>query len=247
MKTIKFEKNSPEWLEARQGVISGTKVKEIKPPARKVKTGSQTLGFWSLVAEYLSYGVEEESPMARGTRLEDENAQKTVEKFGLKNAEYGVGTLWQTDDGLLGYSPDAYENIEKPTWAIECKSLKTAEHIYLIMADLSALGKLPEAFAGLFPAPSAKYRGIDYVAEEHRLQVTQAFVVNPELEVMYYSLYDPRVVVEGLQHHTVVVRREEMQEDIENQRQMVEAQASLARDIAKCLAHFDELQGRSRK
>lgn len=238
MKTLKFEKNSPEWLEARNTVISGTKVKEIKPPARKVKTGAQTLGFWGLVAEYLSFGVEEESPMVRGTHLEDENAEKTIKEKKLKNAEYGVGTLWQTDDGLLGYSPDAYENIDQPTWAIECKSLKTAEHIFLIMADMLARGTLPEQFAPLFAKVDGDYRGIDYVAEEHRAQVKQAFVVNPSLETVYYSLYDPRVVVEPLQHYVITVKRSEMEEDIAAQKQMVEMQAQLARNIAKYLANM---------
>ena len=239
MKTLKFEKDSPEWLEARQTVISGTKVREIKPPARKVKTGTQTLGFWGLVAEYLSYGAEEESPMVRGTHLEDENAEKTIEKMKLKKPEYGVGTLWQTDDGLLGYSPDAYENSENPKWAIECKSLKTAEHIYLIMADLCAQDKLPAVFKPLFKQEEIDYRGIDHVAEEHRMQVIQAFVVNPALQTLYYSLYDPRVVVEGLQHHIITVKRSEMEGEIAEQQNMVENQAKLARNIAKYLAQVE--------
>lgn len=238
MKTLKFEKNSPEWFEARQTVISGTKVKETKPPARKVKTGAQTLGFWGLVSEYLGFGVEEELPMVRGTHLEEENAEETVKKLKLKKAEYGVGTMWLTDDELLGYSPDAYENVEKPKWAIECKSLSMAEHIYLVMADMSARGVVPEQFAPLFPKIDGGYRGIDHVAEEHRLQIKQAFVVNPALEVVYYSLYDPRFVIEPLQHYVITVKRSEMEEDIAAQKQMVEMQAQLARNIAKYLANI---------
>ena len=240
MKTLKFEKDSPEWLEARQCVISGTKVEDVTPPARATKTGSQKMGFWGLVAEYLSFGVEEESPMERGTHLEEENAAKTIEKLSLKNGEYGVGALWETDNGLLGYSPDAYENTDLPTWAIECKSLSSAEHLYLIMADIAGRGILPNRYSGLANTSKETYRGIDYVAKEHRLQVTQAFVVNPTLEVVYYSLYDPRLVIEGLQHYIITVKRSEMEEDILAQRQMVAAQARLARNVAKFLASFEE-------
>lgn len=237
MKILQFQKDSDEWLEARNTVISGTKVKEVKPPTRKVKTGSQTIGFWGLIAEYLSYGVEEESPMVRGTHLEDENAQLAIEKLHLENGKYNVGALWQTDDALLGYSPDAFEDTEKPKWAIECKSLKTAEHIYLIARDMAAKGKLPSTVAAQF-AVKEEYRGIDYVAEEHQLQIKQAFVVNPELDVVYYSLYDPRVFVEDLRHYIITVKRSEMEEDIAEQKEMVERQAKLARDIAKCLVNL---------
>ena len=54
-----FDKDSPEWLEARQAVITGTRVKGVKPLLRKGRTGSQPMEFWKIVAEYVSYGVEE--------------------------------------------------------------------------------------------------------------------------------------------------------------------------------------------
>ena len=64
----------------------------------------------------------------------------------------------------------------------------------------------------------------------------QAFVVDPKLETLYYSLYDPRVVVESMKHHTIIVRREELEEDIEAQKQMVRSQAELARVVAALIA-----------
>lgn len=236
MKILEFEKDSPEWLEARQTVVTGTRVKEIKPLARKGKTGTQPMGLWKLIAEYVSYGAEEESPMTRGTRLEAENAEMTIAKYKLKNPKYDTGMLWQSDDGLLGYSPDGCEDKPEPTWVIECKSLNTAEHLYLILADKFAKGELPDELEPLFPARPGMYRGIDSVAEEHQHQVRQAFVVNPKLRTLYYSLYDPRVVVESMKHHTIIVRREELEEDIEAQKQMVRSQAELARVIATLIA-----------
>lgn len=235
MKTIEVEQRSEEWLEARQTVITGTRVKAIKPLTRKGKTGTQPAELWKLIAEYVSYGAEEESPMVRGTQLENENAEITVAEQGLKNPRYDCG-MWETDDGLLGYSPDAAEDKKEPTWAIECKSLSTAEHLYLVLADKFAKGELPDELEPLFPARPGEYRGIDSVAEEHQHQVRQAFVVNPKLKVLYYSLYDPRVVVELVKHHTIIVRREELEEDIEEQRKMVRSQAELARTIAALIA-----------
>ena len=235
MKTIEVEQRSEEWLEARQTVITGTRVKAIKPLARKGKMGSQPAELWKLIAEYVSYGAEEESPMVRGTQLENENAEMAVAKYGLKNPRYDCG-MWETDDGLLGYSPDAAEDAEYPTWAIECKSLATAEHLYLILADKFAKGELPDELEPLFPARPGTYRGIDSVAEEHQHQVCQAFVVNPKLEVLIYSLYDPRVVVDNLKHYTIEVYRKEIEEDVTKQRRMVYEQAELAKTIAALIA-----------
>ena len=173
--------------------------------------------------------------MERGTTLENENAEITVEKLGLENPLYDCG-MWVTDDKRLGYSPDASENVDEPTWAIECKSLKTAEHLYLIMADKFAKGELPDFFEPLFPARPEEYRGITSVAEEHRYQVQQAFVVNPELKVLYYSLYDPRVVVDEYKHYIIAVRREDIMEDVIAQDKMVSQQAQLAQAIATVIA-----------
>lgn len=235
MKILEFEKDSPEWLEARQAVITGTRVKSVKPLLRKGKTGSQPMEFWKIVAEYVSYGVEEESPIMRGTHLEAENAEKTIEKYNLANPIYDVGVIWTDDSGIIGSSPDAYENSKEPVWSIECKSLNTAEHLYLVMADMFAKGKLPDEFENLFPQRIGEYRGIDSVAEDHRHQVIQEFVVNPNLEILYYSLYDPRIVLDKLQHYVIEVKRSEMLDDISSQKQMVEEQAYKARAIAKLL------------
>ena len=239
MKTIEVEQRSDEWLEARQTVITGTRVKAIKPLARKGKMGTEPAEFWKLVAEYVSYGAEEESPMVRGTHLENENAEQTVAEKKLKNPNYDCG-IWKTDDDLLGYSPDAAEDKDEPTWAIECKSLATAEHLYLILGDKFAKGELPDFMEPFFPPRPGMYRGIDSVAEEHQHQVRQAFVVNPKLKVVYYSLYDPRVIVPGLKHYTITVKREELEEDIEEQKHMVYQQANLAKAVAMLIANLKE-------
>lgn len=234
MQIIDIDQRSDEWFEARSGLITGTRVKDVKPLSRKGKTGKQPIGLWKLVADYLSYGAEEMRPMQRGTQLEDENAELCVEKMHLDNARIKCG-LWRSDNKLLGYSPDASEEGEHPSWAIECKSLDTAEHLYLVMNDLWALGLLPDKYEELFPERIGEYRGIESVAEEHRHQVRQAFVVNPNLEVLYYSLYDPRIVLPSLMHYVITIKRSEMEDDIEEQRQMVERQARFAVDIAVLL------------
>lgn len=235
MKIVNVEQRSDEWFEERAGVITGVKVKEVKPLSRKGKTGTQPMGLWKLVADYVSYGTEETRPMERGTRLEPENAQMCIDKLRLKNAKLNCG-IWKSDDGMLGYSPDGSEDSNTPKWAIECKSLDTAEHLYLVFNDLWANGEIPDEFEPLFPPRPGIYRGIESVAEEHRHQVRQAFVVNPDLDTIYYSLYDPRIVVPSIAHYIVTVKRNEMEEEIEDQEKMVRQQANLARAIAVLIA-----------
>jgi hypothetical protein len=104
------------------------------------------------------------------------------------------------------------------------------------MADLFAKGELPDGLETLFPARPGIYRGIDSVAEEHRHQVRQAFVVNPKLQTVYYSLYDPRVIIEKYKHYTIEVHREEIEDEIADQKAMVQSQAELAKAIAIALA-----------
>ena len=236
MKIIDVEQRSPEWLELRKTCITGTRAAEVKPLARRGKTGNQPMGLWQLAAEYISE-EDNEPPIERGISLEKENAEKTVAKRGLKSPLYDCG-MWKTDDGRLGYSPDASEDSIEPTWAIECKSLSTATHLYLILRDMFALGQAPDEFEGLFPTRIGEYRGIDSVAEEHQYQVRHAFVVNPKLQVVYYSLYDPRVAIPAFQHHVITVRREEMEEDLKDQTDAMTGQAKLARSIAKFIVKY---------
>ncbi|MCM1218175.1 MAG: hypothetical protein NC548_27125 [Lachnospiraceae bacterium] len=235
MKIIEIEQRSDEWFEARSGLITGTRVKEVKPLSRKGKTGTQPIGLWRLVADYVSFGTEETRPMERGTKLELENAQMCVDKLGLQNANLNCG-IWVSDDNMLGYSPDGSENTDKPEWAIECKSLDTAEHLYLVFNDLWAKGEIPDEFESLFPSRLGMYCGIESVAEEHRHQVRQAFVVNPNLKVLYYSLYDPRIVIPSIAHHIITVERLEMEDEITDQTAMVNRQAQLAKAIAVLIA-----------
>jgi len=68
MKIIDVEQRSPEWFEARKGVITGSEVSAVMGG----DTGRETY-FYEKLAERLTIGVHEaENAMERGTRLEDE-------------------------------------------------------------------------------------------------------------------------------------------------------------------------------
>ena len=183
MKIIKLE-NKENWLEYRIGKITGSKLKDLI-----VKRGTgEKIGFYSLIAERLAQPADEENPMERGTRLEDEAIQMFKDKTGLEVDTSLV--IWQRDDNAnIAISPDGFIDDEN---AVEVKCLSSAKHIEAYLTK-----KIPD---------------------EYEYQVLQYFIVNDNLQKLYFVMYDPRMP-EHLQLHYFEVERETLQDDIETYKQ----------------------------
>lgn len=212
---ISQETETDEWLEFREGKISGTKAGAIN--AAHIY---RNLGFWQILAERLADDPDGESPMERGHRLEDENALIAVKRLGMDELSVTLdGGVWVSDeDQDIMVSPDAYENSPTPSWAIECKSLASAAHLSVAVPYLAASGRLkgfddPELTAG------AKDLG-KLLPRKHYEQILQYFVVNPDLKTVYYSLYDPRIHDENLAHIIIPIQAKDVEEDINQQKDM---------------------------
>lgn len=158
MITKKFQ-NKEDWLIARRGKITGSRLKDIV-----VKRGtSEKIGFYELIAERLATTPEDENPMDRGIRLEDEAIQKYREKTGLEIDTSLV--IWEREDNpSIAISPDG---IVGKSGAIEVKCLSSARHI-----EAKITGKYPK---------------------DYHEQIIQYFVVNDGLEVLHFVMYDPRM------------------------------------------------------
>src|ERR1017187_7907454 len=124
MKTLTFE-NRDEWLSARRGKITGTRLKDII-----VKRGTEKkIGFFEVLAERLStdpYGEAiAETPMERGTRLEPEAIGKFEED---KNVEVDKSlVMWVREENEnVAISPDGFIG---DAVAVESKCLSSARHI----------------------------------------------------------------------------------------------------------------------
>ncbi|MDE2218675.1 MAG: YqaJ viral recombinase family protein [Patescibacteria group bacterium] len=120
MKTLTFTERE-EWLQARAGKITGTRLKDII-----VKRGTgHKLGFYELIAERIAIPEDGEDPMERGARLESEAIERFVSETKKK-----VNTdliLWERDDNPnIAISPDG---IIGKTEAVEIKCLSSARHI----------------------------------------------------------------------------------------------------------------------
>lgn len=158
MQVKKFQ-SKEEWLEARRGKITGSRLKDIV-----VKRGtSEKLGFYEIIAERLATTPEDENAMHRGTRLEEEAIQKFSEKTGLTVDTSLV--IWEREDNpSIAISPDG---VIGKKGAVEVKCLSSARHI-----EAKLTGQYPK---------------------DYHEQILQYFIVNDELEVLHFVMYDPRM------------------------------------------------------
>lgn len=163
MKTSSFDTRE-EWLAARLGKITGSRLKDII-----VKRGTgKKIGFYELIAERLGVPADNENPMDRGTRLEP-LAIELFEKTSGKKVDTSL-VIWSRDENEnIAISPDGFiGNKKSPKEAVEVKCLSSARHIEALLTQ-----KVPD---------------------EYEMQTIQYFIVNDKLETLYFVMYDPRIL-----------------------------------------------------
>lgn len=185
MRIIELDQNSPEWLDARKGKITGSKLKDIV-----VKRGNaKKIGFYQLIADKLAIDETVIDPRERGHSLEHE-AIEAFEELTDRTVDKDIGLCVSDLSDSIALSPDGLikDDDGKYTEAVEVKCLGSARHIEAILTDS--------------------------VPSEYEMQALQYFIVIDELEVLYFVFYDPRVIAKPL-HIVQVTREEvEEQVDI---------------------------------
>ena len=161
----KFERTDAgreEWLDARRGKVTGTRVKDLI-----VKRGNkEKKGFWEIIAERVAIPPTEENAMSRGLRIEDEAIRRFEEKTG-KTVNNDCVLICRDDNSDIAYSPDGTIG---ETESVEVKCLNSASHI--------------EAYI------------TKEIPSEYEEQYIQPFVVNDNLETLYFVFYDPRMPID---------------------------------------------------
>lgn len=184
MKKIQCEQRSPEWEQLRKTHITGTVVKGIMGTPRARKEA-----FYEMIANRLTTGVdsdeENENAMARGTRLEPD----AIAEFELETGKTveRVGFCQSEDNEAMAQSPDGYIKDTNDTEAIEAKCMGGKNHVKLWFEN--------------------------QIPDEYEWQVIQYFVVNDDLQVVYFVGYNPNIPVHPL--HIIKVKREEVESKIE--------------------------------
>lgn len=193
---------------------------ETEAKNKRLKVG---IDFWKFLAETMAEQPNGENPMERGHRLEPENIHLTLQQLGYKQEDCVTDCgIWESDeDNRIACSPDAYQNSDNPTWAIECKSLGSAYHLqavipWMVHSRRIRQREIPEnladAAAQVLP-PTATIltaTNMDFIPDVYRAQVLQYFVVCDTLETLYFSLYDPRVYGDA-RHQIIPINRGDIQ------------------------------------
>ena len=157
------------WLDARMGRITGSKLGSLIGK----RDGKPKKGYYELIAEKVALPPTGENVMDRGNRLEAEAIARFVEETG-KEVDTSL-VIWSRDESDdIAISPDGF--IAKKVKgkkelvvaeAVECKCLNSASFI--------------EAFV------------TKEIPAEYEHQVLQYFIVNEDLEKLYFVFYDPRM------------------------------------------------------
>ena len=180
------------WMAARNGKITGTRAKDIKP---KTRGEGKKIGYYELIAEKLGIPNEEvETPMERGSRLEHEALERFVAETG-KEVDMSL-LLWQRDDEAnIALSPDGVVAPKKKNGAIieacEVKCLSAARHIEAYLTH--------------------------NVPDEYWDQCLQYFVVNDDLKTLNFICYDPRFGMNPkvkIDYFVIEIQRAEVEKEV---------------------------------
>jgi putative phage-type endonuclease len=188
MKVFTF-KDKFEWFAAREGKITGSRLKDIV-----VKRGNgKKIGYYELIAERLGVPADDENPMERGTRLEKD----AIERF-KEETEKEVDTrliLWARDDNeSIAISPDG---IVSEAEAVEVKCLSSARHIEAFLTQ-----KVPDEY---------EMQVIQYFIVNDKLETLNFVCYDPRF-AMFVSP-DSRKVT--LDYFVIEVKRADVQEQID--------------------------------
>ena len=223
-KKAKTPDKANEYYSKAQGY--DIKITEAEAKNKRLKVG---VDFWKFAAELWAEPADGEPPMERGHRLEPKNIKITLRTLGFNPGDCVTDCgIWESDDDdRIACSPDAYENAEKPKWAIECKSLGSAYHLQTVVPWMMHADAMRSHITNLKPelvdvieqvlpkyTLDSKATGLDFVPDQYKAQVLQYFVVCDSLEVLFFSMYDPRVVGEA-NHQVIPVYRKDITEEIE--------------------------------
>lgn len=215
-KSLEQAKKATSKDETEEHFRTALKYDELLTEAEaKNKRLKVSIDFWKFLAETMAEQPDGENPMERGHRLEPENIQLTLQQLGYKQEDCVTDCgIWESDeDDRIACSPDAHQNSDNPTWAIECKSLGSAYHLQAVIPWMihsqrirqrDIPGNLADAAAQVLPATATSLKAInmDFVPDAYRAQALQYFVVCDTLETLYFSMYDPRVY--GPARHQII-------------------------------------------
>ena len=177
---VKKYETIEEWKQARETAFTGTKVAglKVKPRTAGIVIGEKLYNETTaeMAVAFMTTpddreGIEWQNDAQRGIYLEKEALEATSNATGVKFIKHDCVIWYSNDAELIGLSPDGVDKNNKI--ALETKCLGSVKHLkYALLAK--------------------KCEGFDRIPQEYQDQVAQYFLVNPDIEKVCFSLYDPR-------------------------------------------------------
>lgn len=214
MKIINCEQGTDIWFETRRCMITGTRFDSV------MGTDWARL---QLICDLISEEATEQvkqcrvtSEMERGS-AEEPFARKEFEKQTGKKVSQ-IGFCISDEFPFLGVSGDGWIETKKGIYgeAIEIKSPDTSTAVFYQLSNvLSPI----ELMLGSFPKPTKDNPTPDFkpsanapflgIPANYKWQAVNYFLVNENLETLYFLVYDPRFIEEDNKLFTVIVRRDD--------------------------------------
>lgn len=214
---LELSQGTQEWRDARRCKVTGTRLAAVMgtPAARR-----------ALIAELIAEEATEQSKtirpteeMERGTN-EEAFAVKWFEARTKKKTK-AVGMLVSSEYDWLALSPDRVIPIKgKYREHVEVKCPDSKKAILYRIENTVPAEELGLVTAKGEPTASAPFLG---VPADYKWQVVQNFLVNPDLERLYFIVYDARFISDDAKLYTVTIERE----DSKMQKALAEAKAEL--------------------
>jgi len=138
MQVINIEQGTPEWLQARKGVVTGSRFKDVVTPSKGELSKSSEKYMYELVAERMGATIDfyQNEHMQRGNDLEP-MARATYEF--VKDCKVDEVGFCLSDSKLVGVSPDGLIGEDG---GLEIKCPKETTHIsYLVKGELPSIYK----------------------------------------------------------------------------------------------------------
>jgi len=230
MKIKKFQ-SEQEWMSARRGKITGSKLKNLYSP----------LGKTQKAAKLLDKGCDKELipdkvGCSKGTVTRAENKlEKEGKEYYQRNRKMKFYELIAERIGVEGDDLSARERgnrLESEACAaFEDETEKEVNDGLVIWEreDNGSIAISPDGmvdeieaveFKCLSSARHVKAIIEDEIPEKYEYQITQYFIVNDDLEKLNFVMYDPRIKVEPLK--IFEVKREDIKGDIKKYKQFEE-------------------------
>ena len=165
MRILELQQGSDEWLKARTGVITGTRLKQV------LGTTSKAL-MYELIAEQLAPAKENQTneAMERGSQLEEDAILLWEATTGYEAEQ--IGFVLHKDFDWLGCSPDALmKDGKKYVGGVEVKCPDTKTHLKYLVEK-----KIPSEYKAQvlnYFIVCEDLEWLDFVSYDPRIQVAE--------------------------------------------------------------------------